>query len=39
MYYPGLPASSAPITYCADVLAHPRLIDRYNASSLGYLVS
>ena len=34
MYYPGLPASC-----CTDGLACPRLAERYNPSSRGYLVS
>ena len=34
MYYPGLPAS-----YCADNLTCPRLAERYNPYSRGYLVS
>ena len=38
MYYPRLPASTVPIIYCADDLACPRLIERYNSSSRGYLV-
>lgn len=39
MYYPRLPASAVPMTYCTDDPACPRLIKRYNPSSRGYLVS
>lgn len=34
MYYPRLPAS-----YCADNLTCPRLAERYNPYSRGYLAS
>lgn len=30
MYYPRLPASTIPMTYCADDLVCPRVIERYN---------
>lgn len=39
MYYPGLPASYCADNLVADGLACPRLAERYNPSSRGYLVS